>query len=71
MSSTNIIIVHPDDDKVESLKAFLKALKIKFEIAPKSTYNEDFVEMILKGDKDIKAGKGRKITLEEIDELWK
>jgi hypothetical protein len=29
------------------------------------------VKMILKGDEDIRKGKGKKITLDEIDELWK
>lgn len=34
MKTPDIIIIHPNsDDKFEALKAFLKALKIKFEIA--------------------------------------
>ena len=71
MKTSNIIIAHPDDDKFESLKAFLQALKIKFEIAKEKPYSDDFVKMILKGDEDIKNDKGRKITLDEIDNLWK
>ncbi|MBW6483974.1 MAG: hypothetical protein K0B10_13060 [Vicingaceae bacterium] len=70
MSASNIIIAHPvSKDKLESLKAFLKALKIKFEVANEETYNEDFVKMILKGDEDIKNGKGK--TIDNIDDLWK
>lgn len=70
MSTSNIIIARPvSKDKLESLKAFLKALKIKFEVANEETYNEDFVKMILKGDDDIKNGKGK--TIDNIDDLWK
>jgi hypothetical protein len=71
MRTSNIIIAHPDDDKFESLKAFLEALKIKFEIATEKPYDDNFVKMIMKGDEDIKEGRGRRITLDEIDDLWK
>lgn len=73
MKTSDIIIVHPgSDDKVEVLKAFLKALKIKFEIPKsKSPYDPEFVAMIQQGDEDLKKGKGKKITLKELDDLWK
>lgn len=71
MNTSNIIIAHPNEDKLESLKAFLKALKIKFEVSKGNLYNDDFVKMIQKGDEDIKNGKGKKISLDEIDNLWK
>lgn len=72
MKTSNIIIAHPgSDDKFEALKAFMKAHKIKFEISGKSTYDPEFVSRILQGDQDLKAGKGRKITLDELDQLWK
>ena len=71
MNTSDIIIVHPSEDKLEALKAFLKALKIKFEIAPSKHYDDDFVKNILQGDEDIKNGKGKKITLDQIDDLWK
>ena len=70
MSASNIIIARPvSQDKFESLKAFLKALKINFEVANEETYSEDFVKMILKGDEDIKNGKGK--TIDNVDDLWK
>jgi arsenate reductase-like glutaredoxin family protein len=65
------IVVHPSEDKIDALKAFLKALKIKFEVVKKKPYDEEFVKIIQKGDDDIKKGKGKKITLEELDDLWK
>ncbi len=69
MSTSNVIIAHPvSEDKLESLKAFLKALKIKFEISKEEVYNNDFVEMIQKGDEDLKNGKGKTI---DLDNLWK
>ena len=71
MNTSNIIIAHPGEDKLESLKAFLKALKIKFEVSKERPYDDDFVKLIQKGDEDIKNGKGKKITLAEIDDLWK
>ena len=70
MSTSNIIIAHPvSEDKLESLKAFLKALKIKYEVSKKEAYDEDFVKMIQKGDQDIKKGKGKNV--DDIDDLWK
>jgi hypothetical protein len=70
MSTSNIIIAHPvSEDKLDAIKAFLKALKIKYEVAKDKSYNKDFVKMIQKGDEDIKKGKGKKI--DDIDDLWK
>ena len=62
------LIVHPDSkEKLTTLKAFLKALKIPFE-EEKSPYNSEFVTKILQGDEDIKAGRTKKTTL---DDIWK
>lgn len=62
------LIVQPDSKaKLDAIKAFMKALKIPFE-AYKSSYNPDFVAKIKRGDEDIKAGKTRKISL---DDVWK
>ena len=70
MNTSSVIIAHPiSDDKLESLTAFLNALKIKFEVSQEETYKKDFVKMIQKGDEDIKNGKGK--TIENVDDLWK
>lgn len=50
------------------LKELAKTLHIEMEEEDKSTYNKDFVAKILKGDKDLKDGKGVSIALEDI---WK
>ncbi|MFZ5553525.1 MAG: DUF2683 family protein [Bacteroidota bacterium] len=60
-----------DKDQVEALKAFLKALKIKFVVAKDKPYDEKFVEMVLQGDKDRKKGKGKKLSQKDIENLWK
>jgi len=61
-------IVQPDSkEKSDAIKAFMKALKISFE-ETKSPYNPEFVAKIKQGEKDIKAGKTRKISL---DDIWK
>jgi hypothetical protein len=62
------LIVHPENkEQLNALKAFMKALKISFE-EEKDKYDPAFVDMILKGEEEIKAGKGIKV---DTDNLWK
>lgn len=67
------ITIHPKDKEQSTVvEAFLKALKVPFEKSEgKSPYNAAFVKKILQGDEDLKAGKGRKITIDELNGLWK
>lgn len=61
-----ILIVHPDSkEKLNTLKAIMKALKISYR-EEKSPYNTEFVAKVLQGDEDIKAGRTKKITLDDI-----
>lgn len=60
-----------DASQIEAIKAFMKALKIEFELSKESTYNREFVEKIKKGDQDLKNGKGTTVTLEDLENLWK
>lgn len=67
------IIVHPKNNEEQKvIKAFLQALKIKFENlknkSEENDYNPEFVEMIEQNRKDYKAGKGIKVNL---DDIWK
>ena len=72
METINIIAYTNDASQIEALKAFMKALKIKFELSKEqSPYNSEFVKKIQQGDEDLKSGKGRTVTLEELDSLWK
>ncbi len=72
METINIKAHTKDASQIEALKAFMKALKIKFELSEESNlYNPEFVKKIQQGDEDLKNGKGRTVTLEELDSLWK
>lgn len=64
-------IFQPDNqEQVKALKAFAKALKISFKTEEKP-YNPEFVAKIKKSREDFEAGKGRVITIDELDRLWK
>lgn len=66
------IIAHPQDaSQVEAVKAFMKALKIKFEISKDQPYDTEFVNKILEAEQEIKQGKGLKVTSQGFDDLWK
>ena len=69
---TVTIKAYPDNSsKIDALKAFMKALNIKFELQKEASYDPEFVEMIQQADIDIKQGKGKKTTSDEFDDLWK
>lgn len=69
MKTSDIIIVHPDSDaKIEALKAFMKALKIKFEITKKKSYDPKFVAKIQESREEYKKGD---YTVIKTDDLWK
>lgn len=74
METVNIKAYTDDASQIEALKAFMKALKIKFELSKgeeESPYNPEFVKKIQQGDEDRKSGRGRTMTLDELDALWK
>jgi hypothetical protein len=71
MEAINIKAYPVDMSQINAIKAFMKALKIKFEVSKDTAYNSEFVEKIIQGDVDFEAGKGRKVTLDELNSLWK
>jgi cytochrome c len=71
MEAINIKAYPADMSQINAIKAFMKALKIKFEVSKDTPYNSEFVEKIIQGDADFEAGKGRKVTLDELNSLWK
>ena len=71
MQTINITAHTEDASQVEALKAFMKALKIKFELSKESPYDPEFVAMIKKGDKDFAEGKGTNMSVAEFKELCK
>ncbi len=69
MKIPDIIIAHPNsEDKYEALKAFMKALKIKFEISKEKPYNPEFVAKIEKSREQFKKGD---YTVIKTEDLWK
>lgn len=66
-SKNNILIAHPKTaEQMDALKAFMRALKIKFEIAKEDVYDPDFVEKILQGKKDIEQGRFTEVKQENL-----
>lgn len=68
-----VITIHQKNkEQFTVIEAFLNALRVPFEkFEAESPYIPEFVKKILQGDKDLKEGKGRKITIDELNELWK
>jgi hypothetical protein len=72
MKTQEILIARPSNAaEVNSLKAFLKALKIKFEVTKEAPYRPEFVAKIEKSRRDYKAGKGKTLILNDLEKLWK
>ena len=71
METINIKAYTTDTSQVDAIKAFMKTLKIKFEVLKEEPYDQEFVDEILQGDKDYEAGKGKKVILDDLNKLWK
>ena len=67
----DIVLKNVKKKDLPVLKSLAKSLG--FEIAEKveKSYNPEFVKEILEAREELKQGKGIKMTLEEIDKLWK
>jgi adenylate kinase family enzyme len=58
MKTQDIFVAHPQtSEQASALKAFLQALKIKFEVAKEGTYNPEFIAKIKKSRQDYEDGK--------------
>ena len=68
MEAINIKAFTDDTSQIEAIKAFMKALKIKFVVTKETTYNTEFVKKIEESRQQAKDGKTVKIAL---DEIWK
>jgi hypothetical protein len=73
MEAINIKAYTADTSQVDAIKAFMKALKIKFEVLKntESPYEIDFVKKIKQGDEDLKNGKGKKMNIQQLEGLCK
>jgi hypothetical protein len=70
MNSKDIFIAHPNtDEQVNALKAFMNALKIKFEVKNKENYDPDFVKKIFESRQQALMGKTTKVEKENLQEF--
>lgn len=53
------------------LKSLAKSLGFEIVEKKEKPYNPEFVKEILEAREELKQGKGIKMTIEEIDKLWK
>lgn len=69
MELKSTFIVHPETTEQENaLKAFIKALKIKFEVSKEEPYDPEFVAKIKESRQQ--AREGRTVQL-DLDDIWK
>lgn len=71
MTTINITADQLDSNQLEAIKAFLKALKIKFELVNDKPYDKTFVEKIKHSKKEIKEGKGKSMSVSDFKKLCK
>ena len=72
MKTQEVFIAHPQtNEQVIALKAFMQALKIKFEVTEEDNYNTEFVAKIQKARQDYKDGKGKVYTSNQLYAVWK
>jgi hypothetical protein len=53
------------------LKSLAKALGFEIQREEEKPYNEEFVKEILEAEQSIKDGEGVKMTIEDLEKLWK
>ncbi len=67
MEAINITAFTQDISQIDAIKAFMKALKIKFEIADKP-YNPEFVAKIKKSQQQFQVGKFSTLKIEDLSQ---
>ena len=66
MQTDSIFIVQPTEDQERALKAFVKALKIKYTVTKEGKYNRDFVAKIKKSQKEFDQGNFTRVKKEDL-----
>jgi len=70
MKTQNILIAHPsNDNELQVVKAFFKALKIKFEVTEEQPYNPEFVTKIENSRKEIEEGNFTRVKKEDLKQF--
>lgn len=68
MEAINITAFTKDVSQIDAIKAFMKALKIKFEITDKP-YNPEFVAKIKRSEEQHKKGQFTRVNAEELSQF--
>lgn len=70
MKIETTFIVHPETIEQENaLKAFINALKIKFEVSEEKPYDPDFVTKIKESRQQAKEGKTTRVEKKDLKEF--
>jgi len=68
MKAINITAYTDDSSQIEAIKAFMKALKIKFEVSKgESPYNSEFAQKVLESRQQAQSGKVTRIKTEDLE----
>ena len=70
MKSEHTFIVHPESVEQENaLKAFVKALKIKFEVRKSGSYDPEFVSKIEESKRQVAEGKTQYVDKKDLKDF--
>jgi hypothetical protein len=69
METINIKAYTNNTTQIEALKAFMKALKIKFELTNDKPYNPEFVDKILESKKQLEQGEVIRVKKEDLKQF--
>lgn len=70
MKTENTFIIRPETKEQENaLRAFVKALKMKFEVSKEKSYDPDFVAKIDESRKQVKEGKITRVEKKDLNEF--
>ncbi|AWK03813.1 hypothetical protein HYN56_06070 [Flavobacterium crocinum] len=67
----DIILKNVKKEDFPVFQSLAKSLGFEIVEENEKPYNPEFVKEILEAREELKQGKGTKMTLEEIDKLWK
>ncbi|MEQ1734783.1 MAG: DUF2683 family protein [Bacteroidia bacterium] len=67
MTAINFTAYTNDASQIETIKAFMKALKIKFEFNNEKPYNAEFVAKIEESKQQYKQGKFTRVSVDKLD----
>lgn len=70
MKTQEIIIAHPKTtEQINALKAFMQALKIRFDVSDEDIYDPEFVEKVLESRKQAREGKVTRVESENLKQF--